>query len=373
MKVAIYGSGQLAAMMATESKDQGHEFTFIAEPGESSTCVEGLGTTVLITPDMTAKEVYLAIGEPDVITVERESVPVAILRELEAYCPVCPNPSIIEVTQNRAREKTALTEMKIPVAPFRIISKPSDLESALDTLGAPIFVKTTENGYDGKGQWKISDVEGIAEIPEQAFETGLIAEQAIHFEMEVSLVGVRGGDGDIKIYPVSKNTHLDGILYLSIAPYDGLNPGLLVAAKNCMKKVLQEYNYIGALAIEFFVTKDTILVNELAPRVHNSGHWTMQGATSSQFENHIRAITQMALLDTSAEGFSAMVNLIGVDNVKVSNRGSVTRLYGKGLRAGRKMGHVNLNEKTYSALETSARKAFVDIYGRDKSSAVFRE
>ena len=373
MKVAVFGCGQLAGMMASESQGLNITFSFIAEPGEASDCVKDYGSVVLRQSDMSAESLFHALGEPDVITVEREHVPVALLREFQQFCRVHPAPDAIEAVQNRAREKTMLSESGIPVTPFKIISNFDDLKAAASSLGYPLFVKSCEEGYDGKGQWKINNDDELKAIEKQANSLELIAEKAVNFDFEVSIVGARNTQGDVIAYPLAENIHYQGILYSSFAPCNRVSRSLVEKAESYLKTVLDKFDYVGVLSIECFVVGDQLLVNELAPRVHNSGHWTMACSTASQFENHIRAITGKGIEAAAEDRFFAMVNLIGVNDLThlAPELNAETYLYAKTLREKRKMGHINLSTDSAESTRENAEKAFKQVYGEMLFSEVF--
>jgi 5-(carboxyamino)imidazole ribonucleotide synthase len=244
------------------------------------------------------------------------------------------------VSQDRLLEKQLFTQLRIPTPPFRAVDSLDDLRAAVKQLGLPCVLKTRRLGYDGKGQRYLRKPADIEPAWGALGSAPLILEGFIDFEREVSIVGVRGTTGEMRAYPIVANTHRDGILRVTLAPHR--NPVLQKAAEVLLKRVLRHFDYAGVLTLEFFVRKGKLVANEMAPRVHNSGHWTIEGAATSQFENHLRAILGLPLGDTTPVGHCAMVNFIG----NLPARDAILALpgvhwhdYGKEPRPGRKIGH----------------------------------
>jgi 5-(carboxyamino)imidazole ribonucleotide synthase len=240
-----------------------------------------------------------------VVTYEFENVPAATSRLLAERVPVFPPPEALAVKQDRLAEKRLFQELRIPIAPFQAVDVRDDLERAVAGLGLPLVLKRRSRGYDGKGQLMLRSRGEIASAWERSDGAPLVAEAHVAFDREVSVIAVRGRDGDERFYPVTENVHRDGILTLSRSrPHDAVEP----QARDLARRILGHFDYVGVLALELFQRGDELLANELAPRVHNSGHWTIEGAETSQFENHLRAILGLALGDVSALGLAAMVN-----------------------------------------------------------------
>ncbi|GAA5524934.1 N5-carboxyaminoimidazole ribonucleotide synthase [Microbulbifer aestuariivivens] len=370
-RVGIVGCGQLAQMMAQEGRPLGVAFSFLAEGDENTGCVDGLGTVVHAREGADVETLYRAMGSPEVITAEREQVSVELLRALEQFCPVYPRPDAFEKTQHRLREKTAITAAGLPVAPFLPANSYDEICAAVAKLGYPAFIKSCENGYDGKNQWRVDSDEALAAIRDEVIAQGeqeYVVEKGIHFSREVSLIGVRSADGEVLTYPLAENDHYKGTLLVSKAPAPDVDDKLQQAAQDYLATLLNEWDYVGVLAMECFVSDDGLLINELAPRVHNSGHWTLAGAKTSQFENHIRAILGMPLGDTDAERPAVMINMLGVDKKPTLPNEGVW-LYGKSLRPGRKMGHVILVDDTQEALSTRIEAMLEELYGETKRPA----
>ncbi|WP_226642697.1 5-(carboxyamino)imidazole ribonucleotide synthase [Microbulbifer variabilis] len=357
--IAIVGCGQLAQMMAQEGKPLGITFSFLAEKAEDAGCVEGLGTLVRLDEASNGEELFQALGCPEVITAERERVDTTLLRELQRFCPVYPDPHVFEKAQHRLREKLALTASGLPVAPFVPAQGCDELKSALDKLGYPAFIKSCENGYDGKNQWRVKDAAQLQEAIEEAQELPCVVEASVEFSCEVSLIGARSVSGEVKTYPLTENLHRQGTLLLSKAPFQ--NAQLLASARAYLQKLMDDWDYVGVLSLECFVTSEGLVVNEIAPRVHNSGHWTLAGADTSQFANHLRAILDMPLGETDCPRPAAMVNMLGVDRAPPGENQGVW-LYGKSLRRGRKMGHVLLLDDCATQLSQRSEAVIADLY-----------
>ncbi len=238
-----------------------------------------------------------------------------------------------------------------------MVNSEQDLIDAVDNIGLPAILKTATEGYDGKGQFLIRETGQITDAWKSMNGVESILEGFVNFKRELSLIAVRGIDNDHKYYPLVENTHHDGILRLTIAPAQAIDPDVQKTAEHYMQTLLDEMNHVGVLTIELFETKDGLVVNEMAPRVHNSGHWSIEGANTSQFENHIRAISGMPLGDTSpTHPFSAMINIIGKTGptdlaLKLAN--AHLHLYDKAERADRKLGHINITANTQAELDAS--------------------
>lgn len=354
MRVAIIGCGQLARMMALAGWPMGMHFTFVAETDEDTRCVDGLGAILRLQSSMSPQAIYLALGEPDVITVEKEAVDTVLLRQLSHFCKIAPNPDILWLVQNRARQKKFLSDNGIPTAPYFEMHRKAHLTKAVEALGYPLIIKSCEQGYDGQQQWRIYNAaEAQAFIGGSTQVTHAVAEKLLDFSVEVSMLAVRNSQGEVAVYAPSENRHRNGTLSVSIAPTDVLSPKLRGELEDIVNRLMQLWDYVGVLAVECFVVDGQITVNELAPRVHNSGHWTQDGAACSQFENHLRAICGHSLGSTASLGHSAMINLLGCNapDELVSQPHAHLHWYDKVLRQGRKMGHVNLLRETPNALQ----------------------
>jgi 5-(carboxyamino)imidazole ribonucleotide synthase len=340
VKIGILGGGQLGRMTALAGYPLGMRFRcFDTAEGPASEVAEFCRGSF---EDQAALDEF-AQGL-DLVTYEFENVPVAAAARLQRRIPVWPPPRALEVSQDRLSEKTLFRELGIETPAFRAVASLEELRAAVANLGLPVVVKTRRMGYDGKGQAVIrshAEVDGawtaLAPAP-------LIVESFVPFDRELSTIAVRSVAGETCYYTPVQNVHRGGILRTSVAPAPGTER-VRAKAEAAAGQILESLGYVGVLAIEWFQVGDHLLANEMAPRVHNSGHWTMDGAETSQFENHLRAVSGMPLGSTSARGFSAMVNLIGTvpataDVLRVP--GAHLHLYGKEPRPGRKLGHINV-------------------------------
>lgn len=348
--VGVLGAGQLGRMLALAGYPLGMRFRFADE--SASTTAAQLAEFVECTFGNVAT--LAGFGEGlDVLTYEFENVPVSVARSLEHTVSVFPPPQALEVSQDRLTEKNFLNQVDIPTPGFLAVSSRDELDAGLVKLGMPAILKTRRMGYDGKGQYRINTVADIDAAWESFGGVPLILEQWVDFEYEVSQLSVRSCTGEIVHYPLVHNTHRDGILRVSTpitkSEHSYRAGDLPRLAQQYAYRLLGSIQYVGVLAVEFFVTANALLANEMAPRVHNSGHWTIEGAETSQFENHLRAITGLPLGSTALNGYSSMVNIIGQlpDRKKVlALPGAHLHLYGKEPRPGRKLGHVTIRATT---------------------------
>ena len=291
----------------------------------------------------------------DVITYEFENVPVAALHRIEGKVPVYPPAAALRHAQDRLDEKRLFDQLDIPLPGYRTVDTREDILGAINDLGLPVVIKTRRLGYDGKGQSVIRTLDDVDKAWKAVGGSPLIAEQWVSFDYEVSAIGARNVDGDIVIYPLSRNVHEDGILRTSCSPVDAAR--LAERAETYVQRLLGHLNYVGVLALELFVCDDDLMANEFAPRVHNSGHWTIEGSATSQFENHLRAVLNRPLGSTESLGHAGMVNLIGsIPDAARALKHGVLHDYGKAPRPGRKLGHI-----TVTAESAAERDALVDI------------
>ena len=344
MNIGIVGGGQLARMMALAGYPLGMRFTVLdpaadACAGQVATLIEGDYADI-------GKLTELA-QNCDAMTFDFENVPEEAVRFIEHKTPAYPPSGALGLAQDRLLEKKLFRELGITPADFAAVDSLGGLHEAVERLGLPAVLKTRRLGYDGKGQHVLQHTSDINAAWKALSGTPLILEAFIHFEREVSIIAVRGRDGETVFYPLTENRHKNGILNVSIAPF--IAPALQSQAETYATKVMDKLNYVGVMAIEFFVQGNALLANEIAPRVHNSGHWTIEGAQTSQFENHIRAITGLPLGSTKPLGHCAMFNMVG----KLAPREAALAIpgchyhdYGKAPRAGRKLGHITLCDGT---------------------------
>ncbi|QJW99731.1 5-(carboxyamino)imidazole ribonucleotide synthase [Frigoriglobus tundricola] len=351
MKLGILGGGQLGRMIALAGYPLGAAST-VLEPAAGSSAAQVCGQIAGEFDDHRA--LYELAKVSDVVTFEFENVPVESARWLAERVPVYPPPRALEVSQERLAEKRFFQSLGIPTPPFAGIESEDDYRTAVIEIGLPAVLKTRRFGYDGKGQAVIRTPADADAAWQRLGGRPLILEGFVPFDRELSIIAVRGRNGQIVTYPLIENTHIDGILHRSIAPAPDLGEELTERAAEFASRVLTELEYVGVLTIEWFQDGPRLLANEMAPRVHNSGHWTIEGALTSQFENHARAVGGLPLGRTDAVGFSAMYNFIGTvpqAAAVLANPDAHLHLYGKSSRPGRKVGHVTLRAGSRSELE----------------------
>ncbi|HBQ10274.1 MAG TPA: 5-(carboxyamino)imidazole ribonucleotide synthase [Myxococcales bacterium] len=352
MRVGILGGGQLGRMLALSGHPLGYSFVVLTP--DANAPAASVAETIVAEYDDPVALASLA-ERVDVVTYEFENVPVAAVELLrEKNVPVHPNPRALEVASDRLNEKSLFTELGIPTVPFQAVDDAASMEAATRFIGLPAVLKTRRFGYDGKGQRVLrhgADVEGaftgLGAVPQ-------ILEGFVDFRRELSIVSVRGQDGEIVSYPLVENRHEGGVLRLTRAPAADVTPAQQATAEGYAKALLEHLDYVGVLALELFDDGVDLLANEIAPRVHNSGHWTIEGAETSQFENHLRAITGAALGSCAPRGVSAMINLIGEAPAAqsiLSVPGAHLHLYGKRPRPGRKIGHVTVTAADTGVLD----------------------
>jgi 5-(carboxyamino)imidazole ribonucleotide synthase len=353
--IGVLGAGQLGRMLALAGYPLGLRFRFF-DPAPDSPAGHMAEQVAGDYADFGALSRF-ADGL-ELVTYEFENVPVDAARFLEQSLPVYPPPQALAATQDRLVEKTCFADLGIPTPPFAAVTTRPELDRAVAGIGLPAVLKTRRMGYDGKGQAVLRSREDSETAWQALGGAPLLLEGFVAFEREVSLLAARGRDGQTAFYPLVENHHRDGILRLSLAPAPALMPALQAQAEGYAARLLATWNYVGVLAIEFFQQGGQLLANEMAPRVHNSGHWTMEGAETSQFENHLRAVLGLPLGATAAVGCSAMLNLIGetppIESV-LAIPGAHLHLYGKSPRPGRKLGHVTLRADDAAALAARLR------------------
>lgn len=348
--IGIFGGGQLGRMMAQSALPLNIQCTFYEQ--QTDCPASALGKIYSAKEQENALQHF--IESADIFSLEFENTPVADVDCLIQQKTLYPPRQALATAQNRLKEKALFDELNIPVAPYRAIYSLEDLHNAVQTLGLPIVLKTATGGYDGKGQYVIKQQQDIQTAWEELSPAGdLIAEGFIKFDREVSIIAVRGQNGEVKTWDLAENHHHHGILSHSIVPAPN-SQALQPIAQDYITRLLDHLNYVGVLTLELFVTEQGLLANEIAPRVHNSGHWSIEGAVCSQFENHIRAVAGLPLGSTETVKPTVMVNIIGQhpDTAEVlALTGAHLHLYNKSERAGRKIGHITLmpnqaNERT---------------------------
>ncbi len=354
--VVVLGHGQLARMMYLGASQLG--LNIIAVDADNKQCVNPVCKTVL---DITLEQAFSACVA---ITSEFEHLPKDLVALAQATGKFRPGADAIAAGADRIVEKGLLEELGVANCPHQIVRSVTDLQDAYSNLGPKLILKTSRDGYDGYGQWRIFSDQELAdtcsELADFDFEhMPLVAEQCVQFDREISMLGVTDVNGGHKSYPLTENHHGAGQLVLSLAPAPGITETVQQKAQEIHDKIADKLNYIGVLAIEFFQMGDELLVNEIAPRVHNSGHWTQQGCAASQFENHIRAIAGLPIGDTKAKHLVAMVNYVGEAKPQaemLAIKDTHLHWYDKEVRAKRKMGHINIVADSEQELQASIAK-----------------
>ncbi|WP_447736231.1 5-(carboxyamino)imidazole ribonucleotide synthase [Rhodanobacter soli] len=343
--LGVLGGGQLARMLALAAAPLGVKT--LAVDSSADACAGQVAPLVVADwTDYAALEAFAA--RVDVVTFDFENVPAETAHRLAERAAVFPAPRALAVAQDRLAEKTLFRECGLPTPEFMTVDTREQLDQALAAVGAPAILKTRRLGYDGKGQFRLrepADADAAwAALGAQASKHGLILEAFVPFERELSVLAVRGRDGDFRTWPLTRNWHVDGVLSMSLAPAPDIDL-LQPRATELARTLAERLDYVGVFALELFVRDGELLGNEMAPRVHNSGHWTIEGAHTSQFENHVRAVLGLPLGDTGARGVSAMFNWIG----ELPDLAAVLQAvdahwhdYGKQARPGRKVGHATV-------------------------------
>ncbi len=342
MLIGILGGGQLGRMLALAGYPLGLRFRGL-DPNADAPLGQVAELVVAPYDEWQALQRF-AVGL-DHVTYEFENVPGSTAEFLAAHLPVSPPPEALIRSQDRLEEKRLFQECAIPVPRYAPVSGPHDFAQALDIIPLPALLKTRRLGYDGRGQAHIRSPEELPLAWERLGRVPCLLEELVPFEYEVSLLGVRSRRGEVAFYPLVENRHVEGILAISRAPAPRASTALQTAAQRYVEALLHRLEYVGVLAVEFFVRGDRLLANEMAPRVHNSGHWTIEGAETSQFEQHLRAILGWPLGSTAPRGHSAMINLLGVVppiESLLALPNTHVHLYGKEPRPRRKLGHVTI-------------------------------
>lgn len=351
--IGILGGGQLARMLALAGAPLGLDF-LVYDPSPQA-CAGQVAPLLVGDYDDAARLAEFA-ARVDAVTFDFENVPAATAERLQSQCAVRPHPRALAVAQDRVSEKTLFRQLGIPVPAFAAVDDRAGLDAALAAIGAPAVLKTRRFGYDGKGQFRLrsrDDAEAAWQaLGAQAGRCGLVLEAFVPFDHEMSVVAVRAADGAFRAWPLSRNWHVDGVLSASLAPA-GEPAALQEEAIGHARRLAEHLDYVGVFALELFVRDGHVLANEMAPRVHNSGHWTIEGAETSQFENHVRAVAGLPLGSTRMLGQACMLNWLGhlPDPAPVlAEAGGHWHDYGKSARPGRKVGHATLREDDPDAL-----------------------
>jgi 5-(carboxyamino)imidazole ribonucleotide synthase len=352
MKVGILGAGQLARMLALAGYPLGLEFIFL-DPSVDA-CANHLGEHLLgeyDDPDLLAQLAERA----DVVTYEFENVPAPVAQFLASHTQVYPSPNALAIAQDRRVEKTFLNEIGIPTPAYAAVDSLAELQQGMDNNDYPVILKSRTQGYDGKGQSVLRSADDLTAAWDLLQGVPAIVEAFVPFDREVSIIAVRSVSGDIAFYPLAENSHRGGILRVSKS-LD--NDPMQATAERYVARLLDALGYVGVLALELFEVGGQLIANEFAPRVHNSGHWTIEGAQTSQFENHLRAIVGLPLGSTDLVGQSAMVNFIGGlpdSNAVLAIPHAHLHLYDKAPRKGRKVSHATIRTTNTEQLAESLK------------------
>lgn len=372
--VGILGGGQLARMLALAGVPLGLRFQ-VLDPAADACAGQIVPQLAAGYDDQSALEEFAA--RIDVATFDFENVPAGSARQLAEKVKVFPNPEALAAAQDRMTEKTLFQQLDIPVPAFEDVASREGLDAAIARIGTPCILKTRRLGYDGKGQFRIHSPGDAAQAWEalgaQAEKVGLILEAFVPFDRELSVVAVRGRDGEFRTWPLTWNWHVDGVLSASLAPAPGVDPALAATASGYARRLAEKLDYVGVFALELFCRGNTLMANEMAPRVHNSGHWTIEGAQTSQFENHLRAVLGLPLGATDAIGHSCMLNWIGdmPDPAPVLREaGGHWHDYGKQARVGRKVGHATLRADAPQTLAAALQRVGDALGRQDQVSPV---
>lgn len=353
--IAVLGGGQLGRMLGLAGIPLGIRFRFLDPTPDPPAAA--VGECVVGALDDPAA-IDAVITGADVVTYEWEGVPATVAQRIATRIPVFPSPLALERAQDRLAEKELFASLGIPTAPHARIDTRDDLASAVQTLGVPALLKTRTGGYDGKGQARITTPDEVDAAWDAIGGAPAILEGWVTFAFECSVIAARSRTGEIAVYTIPENTHDAGILRTSIAPAPRLSAEHAAQGDTFVRALLDALDYVGVIALECFATDAGLIANEFAPRVHNSGHWTIEGAQTSQFEQHVRAVCGLPLGDPSARGMSAMLNCIGAlpdDEEVLAIPGAHLHHYGKAPRRGRKVGHVTVTADEYRELETRIR------------------
>ncbi|HIL43266.1 MAG TPA: 5-(carboxyamino)imidazole ribonucleotide synthase [Gammaproteobacteria bacterium] len=353
MKIGVLGAGQLGRMLALSGYQLNHQFGFTAKSNNDPSSLLG----VVFNENETDNSAESLINFADVITYESENTDVEIIRNVSKSIKVFPGEKSLFIAQHRVREKSLFSKLNIPCAPYQTVNSLSDLILAVKNIGLPAILKTATDGYDGKGQFIINRDDQINDAWSSMNGVESILEGFVTFKRELSLIAVRGIDNDHRYYPLVENTHHNGILRMTNAPAENIGKEVQETAERYMRSLLDELNHVGVLTIELFETEEGLVANEIAPRVHNSGHWSIEGSITSQFENHVRAITAMPLGDTATlHPFCTMINIIGkvgdVNEVLMMPNAHL-HLYNKEEREDRKLGHITITAKSKDEMNSN--------------------
>jgi 5-(carboxyamino)imidazole ribonucleotide synthase len=351
VRVGVLGGGQLGRMLALSGYQLGVQFRFF-DPS-SGAPVGQIGELVAASYD-DHDALLRFLNGVDVVTYEFESIPLEAVRFVAEHVQVFPPLLALETAQDRLLEKQLFRELGIPVPDFSAVETADQLREAALRIGFPVVLKTRRMGYDGKGQLVIRDASALAAAWERFRHSTLILEKFVAFQHELSIIGVRDRGGREVFYPPVENVHREGILRTTVFPAEHVSEEMRDRAMDYCRRIMERLDYVGVLALELFSLDGMLLANEMAPRVHNSGHWTIEGAETSQFENHLRAVLALPLGSTKPRGRAAMINIIGEIPAReevLAVEGAHLHLYGKAPTERRKVGHVTLVAESASTIE----------------------
>lgn len=358
--LGIIGGGQLGMMLTEAAKNMKTDISEIIVLDPTENCpASKIGATQIVADFKNASAIKELANKCDIITYEIESGDSKILKNLENECEINPSPETLEIIQDKLTQKKFLAENNIPVAEFREISSKNELESKINEFGLPVLLKTRTGAYDGRGNFKIDTLDQVSEALEIFDGQSLMVEKFVNFKMEVSVIASRSTSGEIKTYPLVENIHKNNILEMTIAPAR-INEIISKNAEEIAHKTMEVLHGAGVFGIEMFVTNDDeILINEIAPRVHNSGHHTLQSSKTSQFEQHLRAILGLKLGSTELVHPTIMYNILGPKDFKgkfknptIDTQNAFLKMYGKlESKPQRKIGHVNVVDKDNLGME----------------------
>jgi len=348
VRIGILGGGQLGRMLAQAARPLGLEVQIVdPDPGATAGKV-----APQVAEELDGDAAREALDGCDRITWENENVSVEAVRALAERVSVRPPPEALAASQDRWREKRLFRDLGIPTASFVRVDRAEDVAEAASALGLPLVLKSRRFGYDGRGQVVVRGREELRRAHAGIGRVPAIAEAFVPFERELSVVAVRAASGEVRFWELAENHHAEGVLRVSRAPAPEASAELVEAARDAARRLLEHLGYVGVLALELFEVEGRLLANEMAPRVHNSGHWTLEGARTSQFENHLRAVADLPLGDTSSTAVSAMVNCLGElpPAAEVEALGAVLHDYAKTPRPRRKVGHMTVCGRDHAAL-----------------------
>ena len=350
MRIGILGGGQLGRMLALAAHPMGHEVvTWSRANTEPAAAV-----SKMVLGEFADEEALAAfIAQVDVVTYEFENVPAETVEAIARALPVRPGVKSLRIAGDRVSEKSLFRQLGIGTAPFAAVNDLDELHRAVEEVGLPAVLKTRRLGYDGKGQVVLRDASQLAQAWASLGGVPCILEGFMPFSRELSILGVRSVSGEVRTYPLVENVHQGGILRVTHAPAEHVSDAMNRAAREAIEATLRALDHVGVLAMELFDVNGALFANEIAPRVHNTGHFSIEGAKTSQFENHIRAIVGAPLGDTSLRGVSWMRNLIGripSERDVLAVPGAHLHLYGKSERHARKVGHITLSGDTHASI-----------------------